>query len=612
MVSAAIRERAILTLGAGQQGRGAMLIEDGRPPILGVLRAAGPQAAAERIVALLAPAAGLLVPGDDAHAAQREAQAADLLAELLGGAGMQEVQDRLAWLRGGAERGGGRLLLLLDARGQVLRGLPWELLEALPPESSVLAGCRVARIASGFRRPLTMERSHLELVCWAPDRQDAVTDGVLAELQRCVAGLERASLQLVRAGDDPEPPSPGVFRAVHVVAHGHERLQQVALQLGRGRSMAADNAFHGLRELFDSAGLAVLDVCSGGSGRHSSQSVPAWRFVEEGLPACIAPGVPMGVEASMSFNSALYRALAGGETLAGAVAAGRRALRAMGLDHPSCRWWNPVLVLGEAAASACTPALRRSPLPAHWPTGDPGAEALLRRALHLAQAQGFLGLEHLALCLSSWERPSPLLSLARPALPALCRDLPVFLPGVGDQPLPTPRLESLMGGLEPGFDLDALLRALVAQRWVAERLDRRVVSRLLLRSVKDRSTRPLGPGLPEQPGRAAGAGVSFEVLGGPDDGRLLRLARPGQELGRWDPSSEARETRLHLDDGPRDPHLSRRHLRYLGDAAVAVLAPSWRLLAGEPPTALEGQIVLRAGDTLLLGGGTRLVVRSVG
>jgi hypothetical protein len=323
--------------------------------------------------------------------------------------------------------------------------------------------------------------------------------------------------------------------------------------------------------------------------------------------------VPLALEASAAFDAALYGALSRGGSLAGAVAAGRRALRTVGLDHPSCRWWNPVLVVSDGQ-HATRSVLDTPSLPVDAPAGDAAAEDILRRCSRLAGAQGFLGLEQLALTLAGWDHTSPLLSLAAGALPKVSRELPVFLPSLGDRPLAvTPRLARLLTSLHQGFGTDDLLRALVEVRWVAKRLDPRLVSRVLLHGVDDRSTRPLQAGLPGAVLLASGAGLCLEVQGGPDDGRVLELHRAGETLGRWDPARSGPErARLFLNDGPRDPHVSRSHLRSEGGARVTALAPTWRLRPDAAPEALDGLVALAVGDELLLGGGTHLEVRRVG
>ncbi|MFH1468536.1 MAG: hypothetical protein ABIO70_29370 [Pseudomonadota bacterium] len=603
----------ILTLGAGADGRDVVLVEEGRPPLLARLSEA-PVRGLERVSAMLRPPGGLLVPGDDADAVARERVAALALAGLFAGEGTRAITQRLTWIGGAAEGRGAQLHVLLDVRDPALRALPWETVEGLPRERCALAGCRILRLGEGRAERRTERSTHLEVLVYAPEREDPTCARVLRDLRANLAPLPRVAMHDLAVGEEPAPPLPGVLRAVHIVAHGHEALGRVTLAIGEGRRLSAESALHGLMTALAGAGLAVLDICGGGAGGPAPEDVPAWRLLEAGVAACVAPSVPLAVEASTAFSTALYAGLIRGDSLAGAVAAGRRALRGLGLDHPSCRWYNPVLVVADGQGAACQPVLDTPCLPVDAPVGDPSAEGLLRRASRLAEAQGFLGLEQVALSLAGWDRTSPLLSLAAGSLPAVSRELPVFLPGMGERALAiTPRLTQLLTGLPPGYGTDDLLRALVGVPWVARRLDPRVVSRVLLHTVDDRSTRPLGARLPGALLEASGRGLQFEVLGGPDDGRLLALEQAGEVLGRWDPQRDGpARTRLFLDDGPRDPHFSRSHLRSEGGGRVTVLAPTWRLIEGAPAQALQGTVSLHGGEELLLGGGTHLEVRRAG
>jgi hypothetical protein len=89
--------------------------------------------------------------------------------------------------------------------------------------------------------------------------------------------------------------------------------------------------------------------------------------------------------------------------------------------------------------------------------------------------------------------------------------------------------------------------------------------------------------------------LHLEVLGGPEDGRLLTLP-PGSVLGRWDQGeAEAGPGRLHGPPGPESTRVSRGHARYLGRGAVQLEA-SARLIRGR--TSEDHRVRRRTADSL--------------
>ena len=89
------------------------------------------------------------------------------------------------------------------------------------------------------------------------------------------------------------------------------------------------------------------------------------------------------------------------------------------------------------------------------------------------------------------------------------------------------------------------------------------------------------------------------MLGGPEDGRVLRLD-VGDELGRASPDSAVQHT-LYGGTALTDRHLSRRQLRWLGEGGVALLARARELRRPSGSAPLEGGTAqVYVGDVLAL------------
>jgi hypothetical protein len=103
----------------------------------------------------------------------------------------------------------------------------------------------------------------------------------------------------------------------------------------------------------------------------------------------------------------------------------------------------------------------------------------------------------------------------------------------------------------------------------------------------------------QQRARETALATHLEVLGGPEDGRVLRL-EVGDELGRASGDAAVKHT-LYGDTALTDRHLSRRQLRWLGEGRLELIS---RAKALHRPGGIEplsgGTVQLRAGDVLAL------------
>lgn len=505
----------VLSVGVGSDGLGILLTRGGRAPVHGRL-------APGRVGAITtpSPSPGLLLPGADTAMVAAERETGRALAELFAG----PVDRALAEARASASP---RLELLIDA--QWLAELPWELLECAPAVSWSAAGARVVRVVPGG----THVPRGTGVEVWVPCPEDAACAEVAAALGP-ISGVRT--------------------RVLHVICHGETREGEMFLRLDGDRWLDAAGAVAVLRSRLADGPIVVLDVCGAGRAVEDSGASLPHRLVEAGATACIAPRCPFDAEASIAASRALYSALQAGQELAAAVDAMRGALAGLGMAHPAFRWWTPVLVVADARA------LRL------------GGGALAA-AFRLGAAQGFVGVEHLAL------------AFAREA-----EQLAPFASGLGAwargswELRMTPRVAAMVAALPEGYDDATLFAAFARARPV------RMAFPLLGRIGSDAP--PGGPTAEvDEPGPLPAMKPGswlVEVIGGPEDGRQISMVE-GDVLGRWDPARKGPATELFVE-GPFDPAVSRRHLE-LKAGSLRPLAP-----------------VGREGDLLTLGLATKLLV----
>jgi hypothetical protein len=360
-------------------------------------------------------------------------------------------------------------------------------------------------------------------------------------------------------------------------------LHVLARDTSPAARLAPEVARQGLRSALASIGLVVLDLCSE-TGAQRTDPGHAYAFAAEGV-ACVAPSTSFAPDPSMAFSRGLYAALASGSDVAQAVAEGRHALRQLDLARAACRWWNPVLVVPDLGALNGPPPLRHARCPAGWPAGDRDAGAVVEEALARGDAQGFLGVEHLAMAL-----------VEAPGVPAA---LGRVLRRLGDPPGPwlpegpprtSPRLAAMGPRLRPGYTVDDLVRAMLEIAWVAACVDPFLLARL-----QGPTAHPV-----RTPQRTVSTGVLLEVEGGPEDGRRL-APRAGDVIGRFDPAIAADlANRLFWAGVPPDRTVSRHHVVWEGGRTMRALAPV-RGCSGGQEREMTGAFELHEEDVVCLG-----------
>jgi hypothetical protein len=612
----------VLCLGVGSDGLGALLFEGARSPTIGRLDPRLLETClldAALLDAALLDARGLEQGMDDAVLAKAERRRGRGLAELLRTPGMGEVADALGGAWASAAAVGGRVDLLVDARTDALRGLPWELLEGAPADAGPAAGLRVTRLAPGspFRDAGAADR--IEVVLWVPQPDDPVCARVAGALRERL----RAFIRVTTIESSPPPLARGVLRVVHVVCRGEpgadQRAGELRLVLGGGRLLDSVGAADVLRPALRGASLAVLDVCGGvhanpGPTASDPAAVHAVKLVGCGVPAVLAPRFVLDSEGAGAVSAALYRALDAGLRLSEAVDDARRALAALGIAQPAFRSWNPTFVVSDGRALDLGIDFGvHEPHPA-WRRAAPDVAPILGEALRLGSVQGFIGLEHLALALARAPAPGPVLALVQAQLAQLAEGVAAWAPSSGRVTV-TPRLARALAALPDPFDADALLRALASMDPVRRALPG--LARLVARPPAGPGTRlasdpTVGPVTrplavtATYPPHESGDGMLLEVVGGPEDGRALRLVPGRALLGRQDPDRREPAEELFLG-GPSDPAVSRRHLSWSGGGRMRALAHVVRLRDGAEE-GFDAAFDVRPGDVLQLGLGTRLEV----
>jgi hypothetical protein len=592
---------AVIEMGVGG-GQWVRLI-DGRSSVEGSMDPQG----LERAWAELRP---MVQAGADREAARR-------LGMLFDEPAMTELRGRLVALRNQADAARVPFRVLVDAQTERLRALPWELLEdarGLPP-AQWLRVMPIESTAPFAHSGAGRRYVSLEVVLCSAEPEDLMVRSLLVRLEALLRGINGVTVfVLPRDTQLLAPlPAPSTFRVVHTVNRSLAALDRVRIQ---------------------GAGLVFLDQL----GVDPTESFPA--LLRQGASAVV--GLASEPDVSINFARATYQALVQGQDLVDAVGEGRKTLR----GHPWLRSWSARMMVTTPAAVTQPAPLRRHPLPGQWPTAAADADEVLDQAVELANGSGFLGVEHLAAAVVRVARPSPLISLALPCLQLVAA---MLVPTESDGRLRlSPRMDVLVRLLREGFTLDDLVAQLLLVPWVAGILGEPLVRRI----------RELVPPVvttaddPTQPAPVRGGGMALEVMGGPDDGRVLLLTEPDQVLGRWDPNVSSPTTlksgpavgealpelpgrsvpagatlypgvnigqfmpsvappddrsRLFVGGRVVERTVSRRHLAFVPPRSVRVTAPTQRL-HDQGSEVLNGVVELRPGDRLLLGIGTRLKV----
>ncbi len=478
----------------------------------------------------------------------------------------QPLATTLAHELGLARGSGSALLVLVHATGPATE-LPWEL---LVDHSGVLLEGTLATVARLSEGPPPVAERGQGRALWRSPGDDQAVETVCTAIRRADPGMGA-----------PSPDAPP--EVLHLVSH--------AEPLGLALSVSgasAGSVTHGLGPSLQQAALAVLHLCDA-----ATQGGMATQLLRWGVPACVAPAGRLGVEAAGAFCAGL--ASAGRCSVAAAVRRGRRAVAALSSPFPDQRWHRIQLWVQSAQA-----ARHRLAASGRWDDGWPRPAAsvvqLYDEALELAEDSdmGFVGLEHLVLAESQHRVVPPHIrhrlatgaARIRERLGAL-----ELLPSATRRPVPTPRLAHILSSLEPQLDRAGLWSFLFDAHtdvmvWMLG------------------GTPSTGSGSTQTSTIAVHgpAATRLEVLGGPEDGRVLDLS-PHMVLGRSSDPARA-DVALYAHTSVTDPHLSRRHLRWLGGGEVELLRPAHG--ASGPMPGRDGTWQMRASETLALSPGTTL------
>lgn len=449
---------------------------------------------------------------------------------------------------------------------EALELLAWERLfldEDAPAE--VQRRVVVGRLSPGTAEPTRAEGA-FHVLHWCPTPNDQGCRRITGRLEELAPSLE---IPL----DEFENHIPSEPFILHIVMNGG-RYEVLDPHLERGTESRLGLALSRCEAV-------VLAVIESPVGRAVELGE---KLIELGAASVIAPWGAVDVEALQRFGDGFYQALASHAALPGAVAEGRRKVRAWGRHHPEARWskWSWRLATLEAAEQ---PPLRvETWRPEGWPRPASDAALLLERARELSTAQGggYLGVEHVVAALKQVGGGGKTTAQIRQSLPRLDQfeaTLAALSLQPGDETLAlSPRLQAWPSGLNDGFHLDELCGVLAMD--LAQTLD---------------GVRP-GSGQPA---------VRLTVLGGPEDGRTLDM-QDGDTLGRAS-DNDGPTHALYTGTRLTDRKLSRQHLTWIGPGKVDVKRAARRFRGGEIARVGPGEVDLGVGDLLVLTHATRVI-----
>ena len=471
---------------------------------------------------------GVLVRGRDARVTAGETTAGRALAPLISGLRLGNTPA---------------VAIEAPSAAQVV----WELLAATPDAPSLEAAddAIVVRLLPGRLSEIPRQSERLR-VCTVV-AQDTSADPVV---QRVVAAVTQATADAgFEAPVHTLVPEPEDLVVLHLVAHGEQEggiFQTV--QGGEG----ADTLVARLPFLAR-VDLVVASICHGG---HAGTADLPGRLLRAGAPACVAPRGPVQAEAAVAFVQGLYRALAQGLDVVGAVAHGRRAVRSLGLPHPDARWHLFSLAVAHLDRVADSPRHVLGWRPEGWPAPASSAARVLREVERAGAPVGYVGVEHLVAVLADAELPAGLKAKIRPRAEELLRFQYLRRQGSAGPLHVSPWLAGLGRDLPAAFSVADLARALTTRGWV---------HLLVLAGQLDvplpRATVPDGVTAYGATEAAEDEVTHLEVLFGPEGGRRLP-ATPGASVGRFHVGKPADQP-LYRDTPVTDSELSRAELRWL-------------------------------------------------
>lgn len=536
----------------------------------------------------------MLPPNRDAPFVAQEERAGRALALVLHVS--VSTTTALAEARLRARQAGVPVALVVAAEGAAA-DLPWELL-ADAPDGVGLAATGAAVIVRLVNGPSAEPRAG----AWSWDAAS------LDERDPLLSGLmERVSQIASRVGLPRRGPGEVGGPRLQVLA-GHGERDLVALTLVTAAGVVAPQA--ALAAVTTRADFGVLAVCDAGPRDASLVSEPVDLLLRSGWGAVIAPRGRVLVEGCAILCEALMSSLSRGASLLRATQEARRTLRARALAMPEGRWhrWGLYITDLRQVTSAVTHVATAPRLALGWPGLAPEAEALVARAIELSEqiGSGFLGLEHLALAVvtsppegQTFQWRAQLLRIQE----QISQQLGGFTAISEARPCPTPRLRAMASELKAGASSGDLRRVLQ---------DVEVWRQLYLAArwpwPQDRNGETIHTLPVIGADETAALGLSLEVLGGPEDGLVLRPT-PGDVLGRGDDGPRT-TLRLYQTTDAYDGRLSRTHLEFVSPTCARALRRLELGRRGKPLQVQQGQeLELAHGDLLRLTPYTQLLVR---
>lgn len=506
------------------------------------------------------------------------------------------VRDAFVAARTQAQGQGRPLVVGIRAEDPAVRALPWELLAEAPQDALGLARVGRGLVVRAVAAPVAAGPSpgrRLRLLSLTLDPGDPTVQRTLGLLQSPPEGMPPHTWQACTPEALPAP-EPGVADVLHVLCHGAQVAALHAVATAQGpRSTGWLGEAIGAR----AGGLhaVVLDICGAGTADRRQVGVLATRLVHAGVALCVAPNRTMDGEALAHFGHGFHDQLGAGATLAQALLAGWSGVHARQDPHPSGRWASISAWVGAPERLGRHVAVQRGWSPHGWPVVGPELADVLAAAAREAQADGFVGLEHVVRVLAKGGRLAPLAGTEAAAWQRLAArmaqanvDLGVG-PGAGGDVVPSPRLAvapplgcSLQGWWQ------STVAAAPALRLAAELQDGPPVDPLLAPTAASQ-WRPTATQGSERPS-------VLEIVGGPLCGRRVGLdsgAVVGRQLFAGSPRVDGRLGKRHLELRPDGTLHALRPVRVgagLSQAAVT---------AGHSWTPAPG-LVLRAGRTLLV------------
>ncbi len=506
----------------------------------------------------------LIRPGRDAEVCAAEDRAGRALSVVV--AASAAVHARWWELLADARRDGA--VLIVEAHGARARALPWELIAASAREGPIEGERRVpvVRLVGAPSRKAP-EPGPWAVGAWVVEPDNDDVDEVAEAVFEASSEGELGAPQRVEAG--PPVGRGPVF--LWVIGHG-ERLADATGILG-DTPVGGATVVRTLGEWLPRTALVGLLVCYGGAPSPRPHDELGERLLRAGALGVVAAPDWVATGAARAFVHGVSGALARERTTVEAVLAGRRAVAAVAIPAADARWHVFRLFVSNMGTALDLRAPGAFAIPS-WPECSPAVAQWVARAAALGRDHGFVGVEHMLLALAA--APPEGLESEGDYLRRYADEIGLRLAAlrpVGRRDFrPTRRLVAMGAHVEAGADASSVWRTLCD-------LARELLA-LLIHHVPVPTSDPWVT-VTENHARPGGGPVrDLQVVGGPEDGRRLRLVA-GQLVGRAYRRPVA-DVELYADTSVVDDRLSRDHLVWLGDGLVVLKNPAYQIVNASP------------------------------